>query len=38
LVIRGSETSDILHFIDARAIYPFFRHQEWLLQNNKPAP
>jgi hypothetical protein len=24
LVIRGSETSDILHFIDPRAIYPFF--------------
>jgi hypothetical protein len=33
LVIRGGETSDILHFIDARAIYAFFQHQDWLLQN-----
>jgi len=33
LVIRGSATSDIVHFIDRRAIYPFFRHQEWLSQN-----
>jgi hypothetical protein len=33
LVMRGSETSDILHFIDPRAIYPFFKHQEWLSQN-----
>jgi hypothetical protein len=38
LVIRGGETSDILHFIDARAIYPFFEHQEWLFQNAGPAP
>ena len=38
LVIRGGETSDILHFIDARAIYSFFKHQEWLLQNKGPAP
>jgi hypothetical protein len=33
LVIRGSETSDILHFIDPRATYPFFKHQEWLKKN-----
>ena len=37
LVIRGSETSDILHFIDPRAIYPFFRHQEWLAEQDSRA-
>jgi hypothetical protein len=37
LVIRGSETSDILHFIDPRAMYPFFRHHEWLSQQENPA-
>jgi hypothetical protein len=35
LVVRGGETSDLLHFLDPRAIYPFFNHQEWLSQNER---
>jgi hypothetical protein len=37
LVILGSDTSDILHFIDSRAIFPFFKHQKWLSQNDPAA-